>query len=297
MPAAYRTPDERFEGLPDFNFEPHYRTVGDLRLAHLDVGEGPPVVMLHGEPAWSFIWRKVIPPVRDAGYRCVVPDHAGFGRSDKPTDPNWQSLAHHVELTASLLEDLDLRDVTLVGHDWGGPISAAIALKQPDRVARVVFLDTILDPREAWLSERWVQFREFVEHTADFPVGEVMSSTCFHGLTDDVVAGYEAPFPVPESKIAITSLPMTVPRTDDENALAASDRALESLKADTRPILMVWGEADVFLTLVSGQRLAARIGRRIDHVIAEAGHGLQEDEGELIGRLIADWLGQRPTKS
>jgi haloalkane dehalogenase len=120
MTDVFRTPDGSFEGLPDFDFEPHYKAVGGLRLAHLDIGEGAPVVMLHGEPAWSFIWRKVIPPVRDAGYRCVVPDHAGFGRSDKPTDPAWQSLERHVELTGALLEELDLRDVTLVVHDWGG---------------------------------------------------------------------------------------------------------------------------------------------------------------------------------
>jgi haloalkane dehalogenase len=115
---VFRTPEERFDGLQDFAYEPYYRTVGALRLAHLDVGEGAPVLMLHGEPSWSFIWRKVIPAVRDAGYRCVVPDHAGFGRSDKPTDPAWQSLQRHARLTSSLLEELDLRDVTVVCHDW-----------------------------------------------------------------------------------------------------------------------------------------------------------------------------------
>jgi haloalkane dehalogenase len=288
--GTFRTPKERFEGLSDFPFEPNYRAVGDLRLAHLDVGEGPPVVMLHGEPAWSFIWRKVIPPVRDAGYRCVVPDHAGFGRSDKPLDPAWQSLERHVELTGALLEELDLRDVTLVLHDWGGPIGLTLALVHPDRVTRTVILDTAIDFREAWMSDAWVRFREFVERTADLPVGEVMRATCFHDPGDDVVAAYEAPFPVPESKGALRGLPMSVPRMDDEDAAAAADAFYAALHRDSRPVLMLWAESDLILTLASGQRLASRIGHRIDHVIPDAGHGLQEDQGPMIGELIAQWL-------
>jgi haloalkane dehalogenase len=289
MTTVFRTPDERFEGLPDFDFEPHYRTVGELRLAHLDVGEGPPVVMLHGEPSWSFIWRRVIAPVRQAGYRCVVPDHAGFGRSDKPIDPGWHSLERHVELTGTLLEELDLRDVTLVLHDWGGPIGLMLALAHPDRVARTVILDTAIDPRELWMNEAWVRFREFVEQTADLPIGEVMRATCFHDPGDDVVAAYEAPFPASESK-AWRGVAMSVPRSDDEAAAAAADEFYDALRRDPRPMLMLWGESDLFLTLASGQRLAARIGRRIDRVIPNAGHAVQEDQGPMIGELIVDWL-------
>jgi haloalkane dehalogenase len=287
---VFRTPEDRFEWLPDFDYEPRYRTVGDLRLAHLDVGEGAPVLMLHGEPSWSFIWRKVIPAVRDAGYRCVAPDHAGFGRSDKPTDPAWQSLERHVKLTSSLLEELDLRNVTVVCHDWGGPIGLILALRHPDRIARIVILDTVIDPREPWLSEAWVRFREFIEQTQDVPVGELMRGCCFHGLADYVVAAYDAPFPGPESKAAVRGLPMTVPRRDDETALAAFDAVLADLSRDSRPMLMLWGECDLFIGLASGQRLASQIGRRIDHVIPEAGHGLQEDQGPMVGELIAGWL-------
>jgi haloalkane dehalogenase len=287
---VYRTPEEHFEGLPDFAYEPHYRTLGELRLAHLDVGEGAPVLMLHGEPSWSFIWRKVIPAVRDAGYRCVVPDHAGFGRSDKPTDPAWQSLERHVMLTSSLLEELDLRDVTVVCHDWGGPIGLTMALAHPDRIARIVILDTVIDPREAWIRELWVRFREFVEQTEDLPVGELMRGSCYHGLADDVLAAYDAPFPVPESKASVRGLPMSVPRSDDTKALAAVDALLDALSRDARPMLMLWGECDLILGLASGQRLAARIGRSIDYVVPDAGHGLQEDQGAMVGGLIADWL-------
>lgn len=287
---AFRTPDERFERLPDFDYEPRYREVGGLRLAHVDTGDGPPVVMVHGEPTWSFVWRHVIPPIRDVGYRCIAPDHAGFGRSDKPLDPSWQSLEQHVELTETLLEDLDLRDVTLVVHDWGGPIGMNIAASHPDRVCRVVVLDTVIDAREVWISESWVRFREFVESGEEFPVGELMNGTCYFGLPAEVVAAYEAPFPSPESKAALTGVPLSVPRADDEEGLAPGDRLIETLRGDPRPMLFVWGRDDAILTLASGQRLASSIGREIDHVIPEAGHGLPEDQGPLVGDLIADWL-------
>jgi haloalkane dehalogenase len=287
---VFRTPEERFEGLPDFTYEPYYRTVGELRLAHLDVGEGAPVLMLHGEPAWSFIWRKVIPAVRDAGYRCVVPDHVGFGRSDKPTDPAWHSLGRHVGLTSSLLEELDLRDVTVVCHDWGGAIGLTVALAHPERIARIVILDTVIDPREAWISELWVRFREFVERTEDLPIGELMAGSCLHRPADDVLAAYDAPFPVPESKAAVRGLPMSVPRSDDKNALVAAEAFLDALSRDTRPMLMLWGERDFLLGVAVGQRLASRIGHRIDHVIPDAGHGLQEDQGPMVGALITGWL-------
>ena len=289
MAGVYRTPEERFEGLPDFDTEPNYRNAGDLRLAHLDVGEGPPVLMLHGEPTWSFIWRKLIPPIRDAGYRCVAPDHAGFGRSDKPSDPAWQTLERHVELTASLVEDLDLHDVTLVMHDWGGPIGLSLALAYPDRVARIVILDTVIDPREVWMNHAWVRIREWIELTGDLPVAELMRASCWHELSDDVVAAYEAPFPVAESK-AWRGLMISAPRMDDKGALALAEAWFGALRRDPRPMLMIWAEGDLFLTLASGQRLASRIGRNIDHVLRDSGHALQEDQGPMIGKLIAEWL-------
>ena len=291
MAEVYRTPDERFADLPGFGFEPAYATVGDLRLGRVEVGDGPPVVMLHGEPAWSLIWRKMIPPLRDSGYRCLALDHAGFGRSDKPLDPAWHSLERHAGLTGALLEQLDLRDVTLVVHDWGGPIGLTVALSHQDRVDRVVILDTAIDPREPWTSDTWVRFREFIEETQDLPVGEGMRATCFHDPGDDVVHAYEAPFPTPESKAALRGLPMSVPRNPDE---ALVDAFHDALRRDPRPVLTMWGEHDLFLTLASGQRMAARLGRGIDHVIPEAGHALQEDQGPMIAALIADWLDSTP---
>lgn len=289
MTESFRTPEERFARLPDFDFAPSYRMVGDLRVAHLDVGRGPPVVLLHGEPTWSFIWRKVIPPIRDEGFRCIVPDHAGFGRSDKPLDPSWHSLERHAEITTSLLEELDLSDLTLVVHDWGGPIGLTVAVAHPERVARIVTLDTAIDPNEPWMSEAWVRFREFVETTADFPAGEIMQTSCVKELPTEVVAAYDAPFPTPESKGGLTGLPMCMPRQGDE-AISDYESIVEGLRGDDRPMLMLWGHDDLILTVASGERLATSIGRKLDHVIPDAGHGLQEDQGPLVGRLIADWL-------
>jgi haloalkane dehalogenase len=290
MPEVFRTPEDRFAGLPEFEHDPVYRMVGGLRLAHVETGEGPPVVMLHGEPSWSFIWRKVVGPIRDAGYRCVLPDHVGFGRSDKPIEPEWHSLDKHVELTKSLLEDLDLRDVTLLVHDWGGPIGMSVAVAQPDRITRIATLDTVLDPREAWMSEVWVRFREFVETTEDFPAGEIMRTTCVTELPREVISAYDAPFPTVESKAALTGLPMCAPKVGPDEPVPAYEEIISSLRDDQRPFLILWGQDDLVLTVTSGERLASRIGRRIDHLIPNAGHGLQEDQGQLIGRLVADWL-------
>jgi haloalkane dehalogenase len=285
---AFRTPDERFRGLPDFEFEPCYRDVDGLRLAHLDVGEGPPILLLHGEPAWSFIWRKVIPPLVDAGYRCIAPDHAGCGRSDKPSDLAWYSLERHIALADSLLNDLDLRDVSLILHDWGGPIGLTLAVARPDRIARAVVLDTALDPSEMWMSERWVEFREFVERTEDLPVGWMMRATCHTDPGDEVIAGYDAPFLGPESKVAMRALPLTIPRTEEMPEGVAT--LLDALNRYSRPIRIIWGENDAILTATTAERFAASIGRQVDEWIPAAGHGLPEDQGQLLGERIAAWL-------
>ncbi|MDP9188387.1 MAG: alpha/beta fold hydrolase [Actinomycetota bacterium] len=287
---VFRTPDERFQGLPDFDFEPHYREVDGLRLAHLDVGEGRPILLIHGEPTWSFIWRKVIPPLVDAGFRCIAPDLAGCGRSDKPSDLGWYSLERHVALTSTLLTDLDLRDLTLVLHDWGGTIGLTLTVAEPDRVARAVILDTALDPTEVWMSERWVEFRDFVERTEDLPVGWVMRATLHNDPGDEVIAAYDAPYLGPESKVALRALPLSVKRTDRTPEGVAT--VLEALRNDPRPFHIIWGENDTILTATTAERFATSIGRQVDEWIPSAGHGLPEDQGQLLGERIAAWLAE-----
>lgn len=288
--AVLRTPQERFADLPDFPFAPRYREVDGLRLAHLDEGDGPPVVLLHGEPTWSFLWRHVIPPLRDAGLRCIVPDHAGFGRSDKPRALDWHTYDRHVALTAELLERLDVRDATLVVHDWGGPIGLRVAVQAPERIARIAITDTGLFTGRQQMTPAWEAFRDFVAGTEDLPVGMLVRGGCRSDPGDAVVAAYDAPFHVPEAKAGPRAFPLLIPRTPDEPGAAAGSRTLAALAADTRPLLVVWAEHDPVLPLDVGRRFAAAIGAEVAHIVPEAGHFLQEDQGPLLGRLLADWL-------
>ena len=287
---AYRTPDDRFENLPDFPWEPRYRDVDGLRLAHIDEGDGPPVVMFHGEPTWSFLWRKVLPPVRDAGYRVILPDLAGFGRSDKPTDFGWYSYDRHVEYAGTLFEDLDLRDATVVVHDWGGPVGLRIAVEHPERVSRLVITDTGLFTGHQRMSDAWKMFRDFVERTEDLPLSMLVRNACITDPGEEVLAAYDAPFPEPSAKQGARAFPLSLPTTPDAPGAAAGQEVLEELRSDTRPKLFLWADSDPILTLDTGRRFAEVCNTEIDHVIPDASHFLQEDQGELIGGHIADWL-------
>jgi haloalkane dehalogenase len=287
---AFRTPDERFEGLPDFGFEPHYRQVDGLRLAHLDEGEGSPVVFFHGEPTWSYLWRKVIPPVLDAGHRCIAPDYAGFGRSDKPIDRDWYSYDRHTELMAALLADLDLRDATFVVHDWGGPIGLRLAVEHPDRVSRIVIMDTGLFTGEQRMSEAWHRFRNFVERTEDVPISLLVRNACARGMDDQVAAAYDAPFPTVESKAGARAFPHILPISPEMPGAAEGKRALEALRGDRRPTLILWADSDPVLPFKVGEAFASLIGAEPPRKVENASHFLQEDAGEEIGHLIANWL-------
>jgi len=287
---TYRTPDERFEGLPDYPFEPRYSELDGLRIARVDEGEGPPVVFFHGEPTWSYLWRKVVPPVRDAGYRCIAPDYAGFGRSDKPTDFEWYTYDRHTEIAAALLEELDLRDATAVVHDWGGPIGLRCAVEHPDRIARIVLMDTGLFTGEQPMSDAWRAFRDFVERTEDLPISMLVRNACARGMEDDVAAAYDAPYPTPESKAGARAFPLTLPTSPDMPGAAAGKRVLDALRVDQRPALVLWADSDPVLPFKVGEAFADLIGVGAPRKIENASHFLQEDAGEEIGALIADWL-------
>jgi haloalkane dehalogenase len=290
MTNVFRTPEDRFAGLPDFPFPAHYSQWGDLRLARVDEGQGAPVVFLHGEPTWSFLWRHVIAPVLEAGYRCIAPDLPGFGRSDKPTAIEWYTYDHHAEAMAALAEELDLRGATLVVHDWGGPIGLRLAVEQPERFDRLVIMDTGLFTGHQKMSDAWVAFRDFVARTEDVPVGFLVRGACHSDPGDEVIAAYEAPFPTAGAKAGARAFPLIIPTTPEAPGAAAGQRVLEALRTDGRPKLVLWADSDPVLPLSTGRRFAEAIGTSVDHVIEGAGHFLQEDAGPHIGRLIADWL-------
>ena len=292
---AYRTPEERFEDLPGLPYEPSYREWEGLRLAHLDAGDGAPVVMLHGEPTWSYLYRKVMGPLLDAGYRCVVPDLPGFGRSDKPVDDDWYSYDRHTAAVASLLEELDLRDVTFVMQDWGGPIGLRVATAEmPERVARLVAMNTgIFDGRQQ-MSEGWHRFHDFVKRTPDLPIGLLIRGACKLEVPDEIVAAYEAPFPDERSKAGARAFPSMVPLSPEDPGADEGLAVGQALTRETRPALVLWGDSDPALPLEPIGRLVQRLFPTADEltVVEEAGHYLQEDQGERVGKLIADWLAE-----
>ncbi len=290
MTEAVRTPEEALEGLPDYPYERRYREVDGLRLAHLDEGEGAPVIFVHGEPTWSFLWRKVIPPVRDAGFRCVAPDLAGFGASDKPTDIGWYSYDRHTQLAGTLLDDLDLRGATIVVHDWGGPIGLRLAVEHAERIDRIVILDTGLFTGHQRMTDAWTAFRDFVEKTEDLPVGFLVRGACKNDPGEDVIAAYDAPYPDPASKAGARAFPLLIPRAPDAPGAEAGQRVQAAMREDERPTLMLWADSDPVLPLEVGERFAEAIGQPPPRTIENASHFLQEDQGPLIGSLIADWL-------
>jgi haloalkane dehalogenase len=286
-----RTPEDRTSGLPGFPFESRYETFGDVRIAHLDEGEGKPVVFSHGEPTWSYLWREVLVPVRDAGYRCIAPDYAGFGRSDKPIDPAWHTYDRHVDLMTALVGELDLRDATAVVHDWGGPIGLRVAIENPDRFSRIAIMDSGPFTGHQRMSPKWAEFRDFVEATPDLPVGSIIRANCESDPGDEVIAAYDAPYPDAASKAGARALPLLIPLAPDAPGAAAGRRLAEGLRAYDGPSLVLWGESDQLLPFSVGERVSSQLGLADARKIENAAHFLQEDAGPEIGAIIADWLG------
>ena len=287
---ALRTPEEKLEGLPGYPFESRYREVDGLRLAHLDEGEGKPVVFFHGEPTWSYLWRKVIPPVRDAGFRCIAPDYAGFGRSDKPTDLGWYTYDRHVELMAGLLEELDLRDATAVVHDWGGPIGLRLAVEHPDRFSRIVIMETGPFTGHQKMSDAWFAFRDFVRENEDVPVGFLVKGGCRNDPGDEVIAAYDAPYHEPAAKAGVRAFPLILPTTPDAVGAAEGKAVANALREDDRPALVLWADSDPILPFSVGERVSSELNFPAPRPIANASHFLQEDAGAEIGATIAEWL-------
>jgi haloalkane dehalogenase len=287
---VFRTPEECFASLPDYPWEPRYRDWDGLRLAHLDEGEGEPIVLLHGEPTWSYLWRKVIPPLLEARHRCVAPDLPGFGRSDKPTAIDWYSYDRHTDAVADLFQALDLRGATLVLHDWGGPIGLRVAAENPERIARLVVMDTGFFTGHQRMSEAWLTFRDFVARTEDLPISLLVRRACKADPGDEVAAAYDAPFPTPESKAGARAFPAILPTEPDAPGAEAGQRTLDALRGASPPALLLWADSDPVLPPEVGRQVSAAVGWPEPEPIADASHFLQEDQGERIGRRIAAWL-------
>ncbi|MDA8357532.1 MAG: haloalkane dehalogenase [Actinomycetota bacterium] len=305
---ALRTPDERFENLPDFAFAPHYVHVeaGDadpaspsLRVHYLDESpEGPPpaetVLLLHGEPSWCFLYRKMIPVLVAAGHRVVAPDLVGFGRSDKPADRRDYTYARHVEwLRAALFDQLDLSGITLVCQDWGGLLGLRLVAEHPERFARVVAANTGLPTGHTPMSKAFMAWQRFSQDAPELPVGGIVSSGTLTTLSPEIVAAYDAPFPDERYKEGARQFPLLVPTTPDDPATEANTRAWESLRTFTKPFLCAFSDSDpitgggdrVFREAVPGA------AGQPHTTITGGGHFLQEDQGEQLAAVVARFIG------
>jgi haloalkane dehalogenase len=290
---VFRTPDERFSGLPGYAFAPRYAEVDGLRLHYLDEGDGDPIVCFHGEPTWSYLYRKMIPPLVAAGHRVIAPDYAGFGRSDKPTSRSWYTYDRHVELVTKLLEEIDVRGATAVVQDWGGPIGLRWATENADRAERLVIMNTGLFAGQ--VNEAFMAWRDFAERNPDMPVGFVIQSATATEVPKEVIDAYEAPWPTPESKAGAAQFPLLVPLSESDPGVAEMNAARERLSNWEKPVLVCFSDSDPIFTPKAAQRFVDAIpGARELVVIEGAAHFLQEDKGEQIATEIKRFLEDGP---
>jgi len=289
---VYRTPDERFEQLPGYAFAPHYLEQDGLRMHYADEGIGDPVLLLHGEPTWAFLYRKMIPALAGVS-RVVAPDYFGFGRSDKPTRIEEYSYDSHYESIERFADELDLRETTVVVQDWGGPIGLRLAVERPDRVARLVILNTGIGAGRA-PSEEWLRFRELVRRVGtDLVPGQLIRISAVTDLADDVIEAYNAPFPTPESKAGVLAFPELVPTELDHRSAAKMLEVRDALTRWRRPALVLFSDSDPIFSTVAAEHMASRIpGAGPAEIIAGAGHFLQEEKGEEIADRIARFLAE-----
>src|SRR5215469_45894 len=297
-----RTPEERFAGLPDFGYEPRYADAGELRLAYVEAGPpaGEPVLLLHGEPSWSFLYRKVIPVLAGAGLRVIAADLIGFGRSDKPAETADHSYARHVEwIRAFAFDALGLAGVTLVGQDWGGLIGLRLVAEHPDRFARVVAANTGLPTGDQPMPDVWLRFREVVRTAPALSVSRLVQSGCQTTLPPDVLAAYDAPFPDESFKAGPRAMPSLVPTSPDDPASAANRAAWDRLRGWDKPFLVAFSDRDPITGAMAPILKTAVPGAAgLDHPVIEgAGHFLQEDAGDRLGTVIADFIRQTPRKT
>ncbi len=291
-----RTPDERFANLPDYPFAPHYVEVDGVRIHYVD--EGPasaePVLMLHGEPSWSYLYRKMIPPIAQAGYRVIAPDLVGFGRSDKPAKREDYTYQRHVDWMRGLIEQLDLRSITLVCQDWGGLIGLRLAAEHEERFARIVAANTGLPTGDQPMGRAFLAWQRYSQETPEFHVGGIVKGGCQTELAPEVIAAYDAPFLDDRYKAGARQFPLLVPNSPDDPAAPANRKAWEVLTRWQKPFLTAFSDSDP-ITRGADQLFQALIpgAKGQPHTtIVGAGHFLQEDKGPELAEVVLAFMRQ-----
>ena len=290
-----RTPEERFQNLPDFPYQPHYIEVNGLRMHYVDEGAGEPLLCLHGEPSWAYLYRKMIPTLRQVG-RVIAPDLIGFGRSDKLPNNDDYSVALHARQLTGFIEQLDLRNITLVCQDWGGLLGLPIVADLPERFARVVVMNTFIPTGEEPPSEGFLRWRGFAAKQTNLDVGFIIQSGCVSKLSPEVIAAYNAPYPDASYKAGAHQFPLLVPITPDNPASDWMRKARVFFSTWTKPALVMFSDSD---PVTRGgdkffRKLIPSANDEPDITITQAGHFLQEDKGEEIAEHIQQFILRRP---
>jgi haloalkane dehalogenase len=304
---ALRTPDDRFADLPGYPFEPHYVEVdagdgsGDrLRVHYVD--EGPPdaaetVLLLHGEPSWSYLYRTMIPPLVAAGHRCIAPDLVGFGRSDKPTPRTEYTYQRHVDwMREALFDRLDLSDLTVVGQDWGGLIGLRLVAEHPERFRRVVAANTFLPTGDRDPGEAFKAWRQFSQEVPEMPIGGIVKGGTRSELSPEVIAAYDAPFPDESFKEGARQFPLLVPASPDDPAAEPNRRAWAALERFDKPFLCAFSDSDP-ITAGADRHLKERVPGAAGQphtTIEGGGHFLQEDRGPELAAAVAGFIAATP---
>jgi haloalkane dehalogenase len=295
-----RTPDDRFENLQDYPFEPNYLTVPgpddtELRIHYIDEGprDAEPVLLMHGEPSWSYLYRKMIPVIIKAGYRAIAPDLVGFGRSDKPTEREDYTYQRHVDWMQAWLDQMDLKGITLVCQDWGGLIGLRLLTASPDRFARAITANTGLPTGDGTISDAFLSWRKFSIETPDFDAGAIVAMGCQKPMTDEIMAAYNAPFPDDTYKAGARIFPSLVPIASDDPASQANREAWKVLSRFEKPFLTAFSDGDPITKdgeSVFQQQVPGAKGQP-PTTIKGGGHFLQEDCGEELAEVVVNFMG------
>lgn len=289
-----RTPDERFENLEGYNFKPHYAKISGMRMHFIDEPgtSGETVLLLHGEPSWCYLYRKMIPIINAAGHRVVAPDFFGFGRSDKPVNRSDYSYQFHVDSLTTLLTELNLSKITLFCQDWGGLIGLRVAAENPDRFSRIVAANTFLPTGDRPAGEAFLRWREYSQTVPEFHAGGIIKGAVVNKPSPEVIAGYDAPYPDDSYKAGARAFPLLVPITPDNPASVANRKAWEVLVQWQKPFLTLFSDSDPITRGgdAAFQKLIPGTQGQPHKTIVGAGHFLQEDKGEELAELIVDFI-------